>query len=232
MRVGVLADAHGNAAALAAGLTALADADRLVYCGDAAGYYPWLAETVALLRARALLAVCGNHDAYALGRVPRLDNPLLRLAVADARARLTGAVRGWLAALPARATLRAGEVNLALWHGRPDDDEAGMPESDAECAALLDAAGVPVGSIVCCGHTHRAAIRRVGGRLLVNPGSLGYPRDGEQPGVALLDTATMTATLLPVRFDRAAARQRLEREMPDGELRRMLLSRLPAEVTA
>lgn len=221
-----MADVHGHDAALAAALAQLGDADLLVHCGDVAGYYPWLAETAELLRARQVVAVRGNHDAYALGREPRSGNPQLQLTVAETRTRLQPAERDWLAALPPRAVVPASGTAIMVWHGRPDDDEAGMPDDDAACAELLAAAGVADDGVVCCGHTHVTAVRRLGGRLLLNPGSLGYPRAGDAPGVLVYDTATRQVARRPVAYDRAAVRVRLDRTLPDGDLRRMLHSRL------
>lgn len=61
MRYGFLSDVHGNRKALERALEALADADRIVFLGDAVGG-PRDEECVRLLRQRQFAAVCGNHD--------------------------------------------------------------------------------------------------------------------------------------------------------------------------
>ena len=68
MRIGVISDPHGNVLGLQAVLDALsADTRQIVCAGDTVGYYPYVNETIDLLRARNVVCIAGNHDRYLRG---------------------------------------------------------------------------------------------------------------------------------------------------------------------
>jgi len=174
----VLADIHGNAAALAA---VLADArarglDRFVNLGDI--FYGPLepARTWAMLRELTMPAVLGNQDRLLINAGPDEANPALR-AVRDA---LGEDGLAWLRTLP--ATLRLDD-GILLCHGTPacdtayllEDVSTGLP-APRDCAAVLaDLAGADGCTLVLTGHSHHAGLLRCGPFTLVNPGSVGLP---------------------------------------------------------
>jgi putative phosphoesterase len=171
MRLGVLSDVHGNRVALDAVLEAMPAVDRLVCAGDVVGYNPWPAECVAALRDRAVPTVMGNHDRAVVSDAAFGFNSMARAGVAYARDHLDDAAMGWLADLPDERTLLDGRVKLV--HGHPDDpDRYTYP---AEFAPdLLDGE-----DLLVMGHTHvqHHAVFEEG--IVLNPGSVGQPRDGD-----------------------------------------------------
>lgn len=177
MRLGVIADVHGNLPALEAVLARLAGLaiDRIVNLGDCASGPLWPAETVQLLRATAMSHVRGNHDRALGAATPEglgaSDSFAWRNLDADARA--------WLAALP--FDIEIGRARC--FHASPKDDEtylldevegrglvAARPQA---VAALLGATGH---AVVLCGHSHQPRLLRLDdGTVVVNPGSVGNP---------------------------------------------------------
>jgi predicted phosphodiesterase len=194
MRIAVLSDIHANLHALEA---VLADIDREgvdeVWClGDVVGYGPRPNECVDLVRARADLCLCGNHDLAVLGSLDIAEFS----GDAAAAARWTQGEIGddqaaWLRGLaPSGAR---GEAEL--FHGSPRDPVWDYVLSEEVARACLEATTAPV---VLVGHSHVALALslqdgRVGGglapaatdtdlasaRWLLNPGSVGQPRDGD-----------------------------------------------------
>lgn len=175
MRLGVIADIHGNLPALEAVLDRLRDhsVDGIVNLGDCASGPLWPMETVALLRATTMLHVRGNHD-RALGAI----SPE-RLGASDRFAweRLEPAHREWLSTLPQE--LFAGAARC--FHAAPGDDEAYLMEGVfggrllPEARATIDPrlAGIP-DPLLLCGHSHLPRLLRLAtGTLVVNPGSVG-----------------------------------------------------------
>lgn len=199
MRIGILADAHGNLPGLTAALAELDyhSVDRLVFLGDAVGYYPQANEVIALLRNRQCIAIQGNHDQLLLSDAPhdRESWPRYRL---DSTARTLSAESAeWLRSLPARRELDIDGERVLLCHGSPwQVDEYVYPDSNLARFAELEH------DVVLCGHTHIPFSRMVGDVLLVNPGSCGQPRD-YKPGAcaAVLELKTHSVTFIRASYD-------------------------------
>lgn len=177
VRLGVIADIHGNLPALEAVL-ARVDAlavDRLVNLGDCASGPLWPAETVALLRSRAIDHVRGNHDRAMGAAAP--DG----LGASDGfswRA-LDPEARGWLAGLPVELTL-AGTL---CFHASPGCDETYLMEQiqdghllPAPVATIERRLAGRTAPLMLCGHSHLPRAVQLGsGAIVLNPGSVGNP---------------------------------------------------------
>jgi predicted phosphodiesterase len=187
MRIGIFGDLHGNPFGLAAALAALdaARVDRLVCLGDVAADGPLPRETIARLRAVGGPVVMGNADAQLFDPPPPAD-------LAGDAARFD-AIGRWGAAQLSdddRAFLRSfaptvsvdlpGGRTLLACHGSPRSFDEALPP-DAADATLAEALAGFDADVVAAGHTHLPMARRVGGRWLVNPGSVGLPYDPIPP---------------------------------------------------
>jgi putative phosphoesterase len=175
MRLGVISDVHGNRVALDAVLDAMPGVDLLVNAGDVVGYNPWPAECVAAVRDRAVPSVMGNHDRETArsGRVR--FNRMANAGVEYAREQLSDEQRAWLADLPDRRTVADGRVRVV--HGHPaNPDRYTYPEEFSP--AMLDGE-----DLLVTGHTHVQGHRTFDDGVVMNPGSVGQPRD-EDPRAA------------------------------------------------
>lgn len=185
-RVALISDVHANLPALEAALEAIekSHACAAVLCaGDVVGYYTEPNEVCQLLRERGVLCIRGNHDAYVLGMLPYPAQRESKYRVIWTRERLTEENTRWLAGLPTTVTVEF--AGPALWptiqvrHASCVDEETYLyPDTE-----ITDAwAGED--RVQVLGHTHHAMVRELRpGRLIVNPGSVGQPRD-RQPGAA------------------------------------------------
>ncbi|MCX8996652.1 metallophosphatase family protein [Rhizobiaceae bacterium BDR2-2] len=198
MRLAVIADVHGNAAALEA---VLADIDRqgitdIVNLGDCFSGPLEAGRTADILLSRAIPTVCGNHDRALI------DRPFAEMGDWErpARAQLSPAHLDWIGALPFSLVWR-DEVYLC--HATPQDDntywtEALTPEGSFRLKALEEIKALAEGieqTLILCGHSHIArSVLLSGGRLLVNPGSVGCPGyDYDQPWYHKAEAGTLFA---------------------------------------
>jgi diadenosine tetraphosphatase ApaH/serine/threonine PP2A family protein phosphatase len=191
VRVAVLSDIHANLAALDAVLAAIPSVDEVWQLGDIVGYGPHPDEVVARLRDVGARGVRGNHDAAAVGGLEiESFNVDARRAMEWTRAAINDDTRAWLAALPERLE-REG---FTLVHGSPRDPIWEYVTSTPVARAGISAMDTTFG---LHGHTHvpvayleddgtletmspGAGSRITYGshRALLNPGSVGQPRDG------------------------------------------------------
>ncbi len=211
MRIGLLADAHGNGEAFDLAVAELwrGGAERLFFLGDAVGYLPGRA-VIARLAELEIECVMGNHEAELLaGSVDREE--IYRLAQTEAM--LSADDRALIERWPHRLDIDAPCGRLVMVHGAPDDPLYGYVHPDTELVELEGAAP----TTVFMGATHRPFVRRAGSTTFVNVGSCGLPRDcGELGSAAIFDDETGVATI--VRFDIAGATEAaLERCGPVAE---------------
>ena len=180
MRIAVVSDIHSNKVALDAVLDDLPPVDGIVCAGDVVGYNPWPAACLDAVRERTIPTVMGNHDrAVATGTAFRF-NSMAGAGVEHAREQLDDDAVAWLRDLPDTRTAFDGRVKLV--HGHPDDpDRYTYPEEFAP-SMLGDE------DVLVTGHTHVQSHEIFDEGTVVNPGSVGQPRDGDpRAAYALLD---------------------------------------------
>jgi predicted phosphodiesterase len=214
MNIAIISDVHGNLPALEAVLADIdaAKPEEVWNLGDVVGYGAEPNECVELVRERCTVSLAGNHD---LAVLDAIDVSTFSPAAAEAaqwtRAKLTEAAREFLASL--HAADESHEV--ALYHASPRDhvwEYVLWPEQAGECIARQAT------RVALIGHSHIALCFRAAeggdpdategaqvsagtkldigdGRWLVNPGSVGQPRDGDPRAAWLeLDTEGWIAT--------------------------------------
>ena len=201
MRVAVISDVHANRHALDAVLEALeAEQPDAVWClGDTVGYGPQPNECCDLVRPRADVCLVGNHDLVALGDLGSGDFNADAAAAAKWTADvLDDASRGFLSALEPVATVEG----IDLYHASARDPVWEYVLTEEAAAATFELAEA---QIILVGHSHIALALREGpgrfiggglapdgteleleGRWLLNPGSVGQPRDGDPRAAWLL----------------------------------------------
>jgi predicted phosphodiesterase len=243
MRLLVLTDIHANLSALEASLAAAEGSwQRLLCLGDVVGYGPDPNEVTSRIRELGAVTIRGNHDKAVAELMPTDDfNPVAKAAVNWTRAQLSNENLGWLAGLP-QGPLEAEGVVLV--HGAfQDEDEYVFTPSQA-LEGLLDSTS----PVTFFGHTHHqggfsyqdqelevlslhprtnekhCALRLEDSkRYLLNPGSIGQPRDTDpRAGFAIADLENHTVEFWRVPYDVAGVQQR----MRDAKLPEPLVLRL------
>jgi len=181
MRIGLISDIHGNSSALRAVLPALlAEVDRILFLGDLCGYYPFVEECVELWDKTRMVGIRGNHDQILLNCWQNRTQPTpdYRAKYGSALIRslqnLSASSVSLLQSLPLTRTLSLNGVVLTLFHGTPWDPLEGRVYPDYDNWDRFS--NVP-GDVILLGQTHYPLVKRYRDKLIVNPGSVGQPRD-------------------------------------------------------
>ena len=238
MRVAVLSDIHANLHGLEAVLEAIAanPPDELWCLGDLVGYGPRPNEVVEIVREQARLCLVGNHDLGVLGRLD-LDefSPDAAAVALWTRTVLLDESRAYLESLEPQGKVEGAE----LFHASPRDPvwEYVVDEESASAAFELT-----VAPLVLVGHSHVALqVSLANGdlngvvapdgseapldeaRWLLNPGSVGQPRDGDPRAAWLeLDFEARTARFHRVPYDIGRTQSELrERDLPEALAERL-----------
>jgi putative phosphoesterase len=207
MRIALLGDIHGNSFALAAVLAAAraARVEKLLITGDFVGYYFWPREVMDMLRDWDIAAVRGNHEdmlVEALSAPASLEkiNTDYGSGLNVAIETLTPAQLDWLCQLPHPRSFEFDGRSLLLCHGSPwDVNQYVYPDAKTD---LLESCAEPGHDWVVMGHTHYPMVEKVGKTVLVNPGSVGQPRN-RIPAAhwAFLDTVSQELSLMTAPYD-------------------------------
>lgn len=221
MKLALLGDIHGNAAALRAVLAAASSsgADELFITGDLVGYYFAPREVLELLQPWRRHVVRGNHEDML--KTARSDQGFLVEVDARYGSGLRTAIEQLneeqleeLCSLPHPLKYEVDGCKILLCHGAPWDNERYVyPDAKAE---LLDRCAVQEFDLVVLGHTHYPMQHWFGDTLVVNPGSVGQPRN-RQPGAhwALFDTATHSLEFHCERYDLFPLIQECQQRHPE-----------------
>ena len=247
MRILVLSDLHSNATALDAVLDTAKDRWDLSVClGDVVGYGPDPNEVTARLRELGTQTIRGNHDKAVTGLMNTDDfNPVAKSAVDWTRAQLQPDHLAWLAALPHGPFETDG---IVLVHGAFQDEDEYVFTPAQALDGLLDSAA----EITFFGHTHHqggfsyqdsqlevlqihprmsesfAALRiEQPRRYLLNPGSIGQPRDGDpRAAFAIADLEHHVVEFWRVPYDISMVQKRMRTaRLPEPLVQRLTVGR-------
>jgi len=209
LKVAVLSDTHANLPALEAVLAEIAEEEfgEIWFLGDAVGYGASPNEVVELLDERCDVILTGNHDLAALGELDvSTFSPDAAEAALWTREKLSKSSREMLTGLPGPSTTRE---EIGLYHASPRDPIWEYVLDPGTAGDCMDESETRVGLI---GHSHvalwftrRDEMSRVAadgapdgteldaaiGSWLINPGSIGQPRDGD-PRAAWIDLDSET----------------------------------------
>jgi len=236
VRVGIVSDVHSNLPALTAVLTDMGPVDQLWCLGDIVGYGPYPNECIELLRQRNCVGIPGNHDWGCAGKISLEDfNVEARWACEWSRQAISADNLAFLESLPLTRT----EGDFTLAHGTPH-------EPIWEYMAYPSTARLNFhyfASRYCLvGHTHVPLVFRdvdmgpetfhpgpgkplalESTRAIINPGSVGQPRDGNpQAAYAVIDTEATEMAFHRVAYDVASIQARMrELGFPERLIKRL-----------
>ena len=236
MRALLLSDIHGNLEALTAVLDAAGQWDALWNLGDMVGYGASPNQVVEVIRPLATLTVRGNHDRICCGLTSaRNFNPMARASAKWTMQELSAENLEWLRGLP-QGPLQPerrseDEVRVTLAHGSPLNEDHYI-QNMRDAWAPLQQMSTPIAFV---GHTHIQGgftlrddqvvvqhLKPAAGNLftslplekgtsyLLNPGSVGQPRDGDpRAAFAIADLDHQSVEFWRIPYDIEAVQNRM-----------------------
>lgn len=249
MRILVLSDLHANATALTAALGAVKDRwDRVVCLGDVVGYGPDPNEVTCTIRQLGARTIRGNHDKAATDLMATDDfNPIAKAAVDWTRSQLSADNLKWLSELPSGPLETDG---LVLVHGAFQDEDEYVFTPAQALEGILDSTA----AVTFFGHTHhqggfsyenfKSNLEVLGvhpratesfaplriepeRRYLLNPGSVGQPRDGDpRASFAIADLEHQVVEFWRVPYDIAEVQAHMRAaRLPEPLVQRLIVGR-------
>lgn len=207
----MLSDIHANLQAL---LAVLKDCekqrvDEFWLLGDYVDYGASVLETVSLLSSlNAKYVLSGNHDACLFNPKIRISSTPHGIAAHEYTKQIINAnplVKEWMKSAPGRPMLKVAGMKTLLVHGTPSDPYWGTftPEGDIE-ALFTQMKSLDV-DMMMVGHSHLSFMLKRSGRTIINPGSVGQPRDGcPDAAYVILDSGAVTFRRVPYDVETAA----------------------------
>lgn len=202
MKLFFISDVHGNQFALKRILSYAREeinADMIFCLGDISGYLTGINEVVELLKEYEVKTILGNHDAFLLDTLPIDKNKPYYSSFLKTKQTISPEAFNWLRGLKESMSVTIGNFKMELYHGGPSDllnqyvypDRLRKPEwvfSNSDCFAF--------------GHTHLQFGVKLFGKIFINPGSIGLPRNGDYRAHGILyDVSTKELSEHRVKYD-------------------------------
>lgn len=223
MKLLLIADIHANYEALQTVLEV--PHDRVICLGDIVDYGPDPDKCIDLLRKEKIPTIRGNHDnAVAFKMDCHCGYKYKHLSIATREYTweiLDGSQMEYLQKLPLVLREEIDGKRLFITHASPRSIyEYIKPETpDEDILAMLAEPMEPMDAeFLVVGHSHIPLKRKLGDVTIINPGSVGQPRDGDtRAGCAVFDTKTGEVELLRLEYDIEAVCAKIEERMQNAD---------------
>ncbi|MDD1745359.1 MAG: metallophosphatase family protein [Candidatus Methanoperedens sp.] len=189
MLIGLISDVHSNAVALENVLSILDEmgVEKILHAGDIIGYNPYPNETVELFKKNKIISILGNHERALISGDISDFNPYAAAALLWTRRVMSPENLSYIKSLKSREHMIIDKTRIVVIHGSPRDvDEYVFPVNvSAHFLAATKA------DVLVLGHTHVQFKKEYSLGTVLNPGSVGQPRDeNPEAAFAVYDTAT------------------------------------------
>lgn len=206
MKAAVLSDIHGNLPALNAVLNDMPDVDVCFICGDLVGYYPDVNEVCKSVRQLNPIIVWGNHDAFVTNKLPYDETKDDLYKIKWTRDTLSAENFSWLSSLPREIDFLWSDIKIKIRHANPWDDETYLYPDSQKLSEIY----LRFDEVLLIGHTHHPMLINSGNGKILNPGSVGQPRDwNPKASYAVFNFSANTVEFRRVQYDVKTYQQRL-----------------------
>jgi putative phosphoesterase len=175
LKLALISDVHANLPALEAVLAELEKegVSRIIHAGDIVDYSPFPNEVIALFQKNGVETIRGNHDLAALTGDTLGFNIYAELCSRWTQINLSEQSKNFLRRLKGRLHIEIAGISIAVYHGSPasQDEYVYFDEADESLLVRADA------RLLILGHTHWPFVVNLENGTIVNPGSVGQPRD-------------------------------------------------------
>ncbi|MFB6144286.1 MAG: metallophosphoesterase [Candidatus Nanohaloarchaea archaeon] len=218
MKIAVISDIHSNYEALLSVMDHIEqkEVQNIFCCGDLIGYNSRPNEVIELLKEKDVQSVRGNHD-DALFTGAANFNPVAKECLEVNREILTNENLEYLKDLNQIATHEMNDKDIVQVHGSPRDPINAYIYEESINESFIEDQGITQ-DVILMGQTHKPYVKEVQGKLFVNPGSVGQPRDGDpRAAYALIDLEKEQVSIIRREYDvDATVENNKDVGMPDG----------------
>jgi len=207
----IISDIHANLPAFQAVLNEIPAGSDIICLGDMVGYYTEPNEVCDLLRTRNIFCILGNHDMYVTQLIPYNKDRDSLYRTSWTVNTLTDENMGWLRKLPASIIIHVGHEDSKIktvvsHHGDFNNPEKYIyPDTEFNCEIF------GTHTLGLLGNTHHPMIRHDATNYLLNPGSVGQPRDwNPAASFAVVDLINADIHIHRVKYDVQAYQEKLK----------------------
>ncbi|MEM1725175.1 MAG: metallophosphoesterase family protein [Thermoplasmata archaeon] len=207
----IISDVHSNLYALEAVLSKVSNENKIVHAGDIVGYYTFPNEVVSIFKRKNIISIRGNHDRALLSENYFNFNEYAISALKWTQEKISKEALIYLYSIRDSIKLNVFGKRIAIYHGAPWDNDYYVMEEEALETIIPE--GI---DILILGHTHIPFVKRYGNKMIINPGSVGQPRDGDPRASFAILTPDMEVRLERVEYDIDSVKNSMKNEnLPD-----------------
>lgn len=200
MKLAIISDVHSNIFALNSVLKEIdkQNPDKILCAGDIIGYNPFPNEVIEVFMQSNVFTILGNHDFALFTNDTSWFNELGVEGIKYTKKVIKTENLNYLWQLKRREFLNLANKKIAIVHGSPRDDDEYVFEEylQEEFLEMVNA------EILIYGHTHFPCIRKFNKGIILNAGSVGQPRDGDnRASYMILDLKNLNAEIKRVAYD-------------------------------
>lgn len=231
MKIGFISDIHSNIHAFVSVLQFLEkrNVDQIYIAGDLLGYYYNAADVVDIcMRRKDIFCIRGNHDRNFLAALSDdavMESYTVKYGSSFKRAQdeLTHTQVDWIRNLPSKLNIEMCGLRIIVAHGSVDnEDEYIYPDAAPEIFMQQ----VLYSDITVLGNTHHSFIWCNNNKYLINPGSVGQPRDqGSLASAVVFDTSNKAIVSYKVKFNTEKLKREIAKVDPSNEYLISILER-------
>ncbi|MCD6324429.1 MAG: metallophosphoesterase family protein [Desulfurococcales archaeon] len=223
-RLLLISDIHGNVESLKAVIESAPTYDEVLVLGDLVDYGPDPDAVIDIIKELGGKVVEGNHDHAVVKGVDCRAGPSLHDASVYTRKEITDKKLSrtdlrWLASLPDHVRMDLGSQTALAVHATPKDRlfkylQPWLPEEE-----FKEYVGEEAPSLILVGHTHRRFLRPTSfGKVVINPGSVGQPRDGDWRASYAVLTDEGSVEFFRVKYDVETTIRKLKESVRSDEV--------------
>lgn len=219
MTIAIISDIHSNVDALKAVIKDIRSKGiKDIYCtGDLIGYYHDPNGVVDVIKAEEVITIQGNHDQKYIDKKPLNQTDLKNVSEKEKFAGsfhhnnqlLSDENRHFLEICPETLTVDLNGHQLLLVHGAPSGSKVYMYQGDP---IISDVAKTLKEDGIVYGHTHIPYVETVEGKLFVNPGSVGKPKQASKKSTYVTIDEDLKVTHYEVTYNQDQVRLAIEKE--------------------
>ena len=239
MTTAIISDLHGNAVALQKVLEDIKSEKihNIIIAGDFVGYYYRSDSIFKLLNSWEWEGIRGNHDTllldFASGKKERMESYrfVYGSSLDVANKNLKDKHKKFLFSLPPKKEIIRNNKKILICHGSPwDPDRLIYPDASSETFNRIANLGY---DFVIMGHTHYPLIKKINKTIIINPGSVGQPRDeGSNASWASVDFGSTEAEIRRIKFPPEEVIKDIDAHDPHLKYLREVLTRTKSQYAA